>query len=56
MDKTAGLGNSLVVQWLGLGVLTAGAGVQSLLWELRSHKPRGQKKKKKIAGLARLYQ
>ena len=30
-------GNSLAVQWLGLGTLTARARVQSLVWELSSH-------------------
>ena len=30
--------NSLVVQWLGFGCGTAGTWVQSLVWELRSHK------------------
>ena len=33
-------GNSLAVQWLGLGTLTAGAQVPSLARELRSCKPR----------------
>ena len=33
-------GKSLLVQWLGLGVFTAGAqGVESLVRELRFHKP-----------------
>ena len=41
------LGNSLVVQWLGLCALTAGAQVQSLVEELRSHKPHSRAKKKK---------
>ena len=40
-------GNSLVVQWLGLGAFTAVAQVQSLVGELRSPKPRGMAKKKK---------
>ena len=39
-------GNSLVVQWLGLSALTAGAQVQSLLGELRSCKPHSAGKKK----------
>ena len=30
--------NCLAVQWLGLGAFTAGAQVQSLVGELRSHK------------------
>ena len=34
-------GNSLVVQWLGLGAFTAGPGVQSLVRELRSCKAHG---------------
>ena len=34
------IGNSLAVQWLALSVFTAGARVQSLVGELRSHKPR----------------
>ena len=33
-------GSSLVVQWLGLSAFTAGAQVQSLVREMRSHKPR----------------
>ena len=41
-------GNSLVVQWLGLHTLTAMGRVESLVGELRSHKPRGLAKKKKI--------
>ena len=43
-------GDSLVVQWLGLGVLTAGAWVQSLVGELRSHNLHGAAKieKKKV--------
>ena len=40
-------GNSLAVLWLRLSAFTARAWVQSLVGELRSHKPRGQKKKKK---------
>ena len=32
-------GNSLVVQWLGLGTFTAVGRVQSLVGELRSCKP-----------------
>ena len=39
------LGNSLEVQWLGLGALTAVAQVQSLVGELRSCKPHGVAKK-----------
>ena len=43
-------GNSPVIQWLGLHAFTARAWVQSLVGELRSHKPFsvGKKKKKKI--------
>ena len=40
-------GNSLAVQWLGLGAVTAGPGVQSLVRELRSRKPCSSAKKKK---------
>ena len=40
-------GNSLVVQWLRLGTFTAGALVQSLVGELRSHKLHGVAEKKK---------
>ena len=36
-----------MVQWLGLGAFTAVAQIQSLVRELRSHKPRGSAKKKK---------
>ena len=39
------IGSSLAVQWLGLGAFTAVAQVQSLVEELRSHKPLGEKKK-----------
>ena len=39
-------GNSLVVQWLGLSAFTARAWVQSLVRELRSHKPSGATRKK----------
>ena len=38
-------GNSLAVQWLGLGAFTAVAQVQSLVGELRSCKPHGVAKK-----------
>ena len=31
--------NCLAVQWLGLGAFTAGAQVQSLVRDLRSHRP-----------------
>ena len=41
-------GNPLAVQWLGLGAFTAVAKVQSLLGELRSHKPHVASKKKKV--------
>ena len=41
------LGNSLAVQWLGLGAFTAGAQVQSLVGKLRSCKPCGMAKKKR---------
>ena len=41
------LGNSLVVQWLGLCALTAGAQVQSLVEELRSHKPHSNQRRKR---------
>ena len=39
--------NFLVVQWLGLHASTAGGRVQSLVGEIRSHKPKGTVKKKK---------
>ena len=43
--KTASTGGtSLVVQWLGLHLPKQGMQVQTLLRELRSHKPHGQKK------------
>ena len=38
-------GNSLVVQWLGIGTLTAGAQVQSPVKELKSYTPLGEAKK-----------
>ena len=38
--------NSLAVQWLGLSPFNTVAGVQSLVRELRSHKPRGTAKHK----------
>ena len=37
--KMMKLGNSLAVQWLGLSTFTARAQVQTLVGELRSHKP-----------------
>ena len=40
-EKKYNIGNSLAVQWLGLRALTAEGWVQSLVRELRSHKPRG---------------
>ena len=39
--------NPLAVHWLGLGAFTAGAHVQSLVGELRSHKPCGTAKTNK---------
>ena len=45
--KKRKLGNSLVVQWLGCGTFTGVAQVQSLVGELRSHKPLTAVKKKK---------
>ena len=39
------LGTSLAVQWLGLHLPIQGVLVQSLVGELRSHMPRGQKNK-----------
>ena len=39
--------NSLAVQWLGLCILTAVSWVQSLVGELRSHKPCGAAQNKK---------
>ena len=33
------IGNSLAIKWFGLGAFTAVAEVQSLVAELRSHKP-----------------
>ena len=40
-------GNSLAVQWLGLGTFTARAQVRSLFRELRSRKPSGAAKEKR---------
>lgn len=37
-SKTRGRGNSLIVQWLGLGTLTVRAWVPTLVEELRSYK------------------
>ena len=52
------MGNSLAVQWLGLGTFTTlGPGGRSLVRELRSCKPRGgtaKKKKKKKGGVSML--
>ena len=42
-------GNSLAVQWLGLGTFTAMARIQSLFGELRSHKLPSAAKKKKFS-------
>lgn len=36
-----------MVSWLGFSALAAVPQVQSLIWELRSHKPRGAAKNKK---------
>ena len=44
--KRRNSGNSLAVQWLGLGAFIAGAQVQSLVGELRSHKLRGVEREK----------
>ena len=43
--KYAHLWNSLAVQWLRLGTFIAGVRIQSLVGELRSHKPRGSANK-----------
>ena len=40
-------GNSLMIQWLGLGAFTVGGQVKSLVKELRSLKLHGLAKKKK---------
>ena len=40
------MGTSLAVQWLGLCILT----IQSLIGELKSHKPLGAAKQNKIKG------
>ena len=51
------LGNSLAVQWLGLGTFTAVAQVQSLVRELRSRKPQSvatKKRKKRIKFLNKM--
>ena len=45
--KKQGIGTSPVVQWSGLHFPVQGAQVPSLVRELRSHKPPGQKKKHK---------
>lgn len=39
--------NPLVVHWLGLGTFTAVVCVQSVVGEVRSHKPRGVSRKRK---------
>ena len=53
-SKNSEVGNSLVVQWLGLGTFTARAQVRSLVRELKSCKPcsaaKKKKKKKKFRG------
>ena len=47
--KVTASGNSLVVQWLGLGAFNAVTQVGSLVGELRSRKPRcAARKKKKV--------
>ena len=43
LDKQALIGTSLAVQWLRLCLPMQGVRVQSLVGELRSHRPRGQK-------------
>ena len=45
-SKSPALGNSLAVQWLGLGAFTAVTGIQSLVGELRYCEPCGAAKKK----------
>ena len=47
--KQRTLGNSLAVQWLGLGAFTAVAQVQSLVRELRSRKPHSTAKNKQTS-------
>ena len=47
MRKEVLSGNSLAVQWLGLGAFSAEARVQSPVGELRSHKQHCAAKKKK---------
>ena len=42
-------GSSLVIQWVGLHAFTAKGTTSISSWELRSHKPCGVDKKKKIA-------
>ena len=45
MIEISHLGNFLVVLWLGLCTSWQGAGVRSLVRELRSRKPLGKEKK-----------
>ena len=42
------MGTSLEIQWLGLDASTSVAWVQSLVGELRSRKPPGMARKKKV--------
>ena len=42
------MGTSLEIQWLGLDAFTSVAWVQSLVGELRSRKPHGMARKKRI--------
>ena len=45
LSKEMNLGNSLVLQWMGLQASTAGAQVRCLVEEIRSQKPYGIGKK-----------
>ena len=55
LQKWSLFGNSLAVQWLGLSTFTTEGLVQSLIRELRSHKPYGVAKGKKVVSLCTYF-
>ena len=53
--KSDNIGISLAMRWLGVLASTAGVGVQSLVCELRSHKPHDMRPQNKLTKCMRKY-
>lgn len=53
--KSDNIGISLAIRWLGVLMSTAGAGIQSRVCELRSHKPHDMYPQNKLTKFMRMY-